>query len=385
MSMPKIAIVHDYFTQRGGAERVAEQLYAMLPGSHIYSTVALPELLPDGIPADQMRTSWIQSLPKMREYYRYYFPIYPLGVKSLNLSDYDVVITSSCGYAKGVKTRPDAIHVCYCHTPMRWVWRYDDYAKREKLGISARAVLPTVLKALRAWDRNAARQPDQFVANSNVVARRIESIYERHAVIIPPPIDVDRFRPSPRQGDYFLVLSRLVAYKRIDLAIAACNRLGRQLKIIGSGPDRERLEAMAGPTVSFLGRLSDDETQCYVSECQALLFPGEEDFGMVPLEVASAGRPTIAFRAGGATETLEEGLTGLLFDKQDVDSLVAAMEEFDSCEWSPSLLRSHAARFDIRVFRERFRQLLEGLGVNLDASQFDPGRDFSAGVQAIVG
>jgi glycosyltransferase involved in cell wall biosynthesis len=379
--MPKIAIVHDYFTQRGGAERVAEQLCAMLPEADVYSTVALPRMLPPGIPPGKMRTSWMQSLPKMEKYYRLYFAIYPLGVRSFDLSDYDLVISSSSGYAKAVHTRPDAIHICYCHTPMRWVWRYTDYAEREKFGVGTRAVLPVVLKALRAWDCNAARQPDQFVANSALVAQRIESFYGRHSVVIHPPIDVGRFHVTSRQNDSFLVLSRLVAYKRIDLAIEACNRLGRHLNIIGDGPDRKRLEEMAGPTIRFLGRLSDQETQRHVSECQALLFPGEEDFGMVPLEVASAGRPTIAYRGGGAAETIVEGLTGLFFDKANVDSLVGAMEEFQHHTWSPSLLRNHARGFDVQVFRNRFRQLLKALGVTLAADEFasDLAREAIAG------
>lgn len=368
--MSRIAIVHDYFTQRGGAERVAEQLYAMFPDADVFSTVSLPEMLPDNIPVEKIRTSWMQSLPKMAKYHRYYFAVYPFGVKSLNLEDYDVVITSSSGYAKGVHTRPDAFHICYCHTPMRWVWRYDDYAERENFGTGARAVLPAVLKALRAWDSNAARQPDQFIANSSVVAQRIESIYGRHAVVIPPPIDVNRFHISPDQEDYFLVLSRLVPYKRIDLAVNACNLLGRTLKVIGNGPDRKRLEEIAGPTIQFLGRLPDEEIQQHVSRCQALLFTGEEDFGMVPLEVASAGRPTIAFRGGGATETIVNGVTGLFFDKPEVASLVAALEEFPRHEWFPSVLRNHAEQFDIQVFQQHFLQLLMGLGIELPASRF---------------
>ena len=253
---------------------------------------------------------------------------------------------------------------------MRWVWRYSDYAEREKFGTGARVVLPTLLKALRAWDKNAARQPDQFVANSTVVAQRIESVYERHAVVIPPPIDVNRFQVSPLQEDYFLILSRMVAYKRIDLAIAACNLLGRPLKIIGDGPDRKRLEQMAGPTIEFLGRVPDEGIQEYVSGCQALLFPGEEDFGMVPLEVASAGRPTIAFRGGGAMETIIEGVTGLFFDKPEVASLAAAIEEFPQHTWSPSRLRNHAAQFDIQVFRKRFLDLLESVGIMLGPNDF---------------
>ncbi len=381
--MPKIAVVHDYFTQLGGAERVAEQLCAMLPEADIFSTVALPNMLPPGISAEKMRTSWMQSLPKIAKYHRLYFAIYPLGIRSLDLSSYDLVITSSSGYAKGVATRSDAIHICYCHTPMRWVWRYADYAARENFGAGARAVLPVAMKALRAWDRNAARQPDQFVANSSQVARRIGSFYERHAVVIHPPIDVNRFHISSRQEDYFLVLSRLVAYKRIDLAIAACNLLGRPLKIIGDGPDRKRLEGLAGPTVEFMGRLSDEETQRYVGQCQALIFPGEEDFGMVPLEVASAGRPTIAFRGGGATETILDGITGLFFDEASPLSLAAAIEEFQNRTWSPSLLRAHASQFNIQAFRDRFRQLLESLGVILEPGEFAARENCSAQAMAV--
>ena len=368
--MSKIAIVHDYFTQRGGAERVAEQLCAMLPEADVFSTVALPKMLPATLSSDQVRTSWMQSLPGIEKYHRYYFAIYPLGVRSLDLTEYDIVITSSSGYAKGVRTRSDAFHICYCHTPMRWVWRYDDYAQRENFGGSARYVLPIVLKALRVWDCNAARQPDQFVANSRIVAERIESLYGRHSVVIPPPIDVNRFHITSDQEDYFLVLSRLVAYKRIDIAIAACNLLGRNLKIIGDGPDRKRLEEMAGPTVEFVGRVADADIQQYVGKCRALLFPGEEDFGMVPLEVASAGRPTIAFRGGGATETIIDGITGLFFDKPETASLVAALEEFPQHIWSPYLLRNHAMQFDIQVFRNQFLQLLKSIGINLEANHY---------------
>ena len=368
--MSKIAIVHDYFTQRGGAERVAEQLCAMLPEADVFSTVALPKMLPATLSSDQVRTSWMQSLPGIEKYHRYYFAIYPLGVRSLDLTEYDIVITSSSGYAKGVRTRSDAFHICYCHTPMRWVWRYDDYAQRENFGASARYVLPIVLKALRLWDCNAARQPDQFVANSRIVAERIESVYGRHSVVIPPPIDVNRFHITSDQEDYFLVLSRLVAYKRIDIAIAACNLLGRNLKIIGEGPDRKRLEEMAGPTVEFVGRVADADIQQYVGKCRALLFPGEEDFGMVPLEVASAGRPTIAFRGGGATETIIDGITGLFFDKPETASLVAALEEFPQHIWSPYLLRNHAMQFDIQVFRNQFLQLLKSIGINLGANHY---------------
>ena len=241
----------------------------------------------------------MQNLPRLGELYRLYFPLYPLGVQSLDLSRYDLVISSSSGYGKGVRTRSDALHVCYCHTPMRWIWRYHDYVSREKLAVSKRLLLPLALKGLKAWDIDAARQPDQYVANSRVVAQRIRDCYGREAIVIPPPIDAGRFVLQAQQDDYYLVLARFVSYKRIDLAVSACNILGRRLVVIGGGPESDKLRALAGPTVTVLGHVSDAEATRYASECRALLFPGEEDFGMAPLELAAAGRPTIAYRARG--------------------------------------------------------------------------------------
>ena len=335
----------------------------MLPDAHVFATVALPEVLPGGLANVPIQTSWMQRLPAMRRLHRFYFGLYPLAVASLDLSEYDVVISSSSGYAKGVRTRSDAIHICYCHTPMRWVWRYRDYAEREKFGTSQRFFLPLLLKGLKTWDSNAARQPDQFVANSRAVATRIRDVYQRESVIIHPPIEVERFAISPTTRNYYLVLSRLVPYKRIDLAVQACTLLGKRLFVIGDGPDRARLEEMAGPSVSFLGRLTDDETSQYASQCKALLFPGEEDFGMVPLEIAAAGRPTIAYRAGGALETVVDGVTGVFFDSPSVNGLAAAIENFETRSWIPHMLRRHARGFDVSTFRRRFYTLLGSLGV----------------------
>lgn len=361
----RIALVHDYFTQQGGAERVAEQLHCMLPTAEVFATVALQDQMPTKLANTNVQTSWMQQLPGMKKLHRYYFLLYPFGVDSLDLSSYDVVVSSSSGYAKGIKTKRDSLHVCYCHTPMRWAWRYQDYASREKFSTSARIALPILLHGLRIWDMNASRQPDQFVANSQIVADRIQQIYKRHSVVIPPPIDVSRFSLSDKQDDYYLVLSRLVPYKRIDLAIEACNLMKRRLIIVGDGLDRKRLQETAGPTVQFMGRLSDEETAKYVGECRALIFPGEEDFGMVPLEVAASGRPTVAFRAGGATETVVDGVTGTFFDHPDAGSLALAMEELETLTFSPTVLRNHAMTFDVRAFRQRFMGLLSSLGVSV--------------------
>lgn len=349
----------------GGAEKVAEELVRMLPGADLHATVALPDLMPQSLVGRKVGTTWMQHMPLMRRHYPTYFMLYPLAVRSLDLSGYDLVVSSSSGYAKGVRTDRDAIHVCYCHTPMRWAWSFDSYAARGTMGAAKRLLLPPMIGALRKWDKAASCFPDHFVANSRTVAERIERTYGRTAEVIHPPIDVDRFHPSNEQEDYYLVLARLIPYKRLDLAIEACSTLGRRLMVIGDGPDRARLVAKAGPTVTFLNRLSDAEVEHYAARCRALIFPGEEDFGMAPLEIAAAGRPTIAYRAGGAVETIVDGVTGVFFDRQDATSLAKAIQRFERQDWSAEVLRSHAEGFGIDVFQSRFRQFLAKVGAPL--------------------
>lgn len=358
----KIAVVHDYFTQSGGAERVAEELYHMLPDAELFATVAIREKLPITLADVPVRTSWMQRLPKMSTWYRLYFPLYPLGVRGLDLSGYDLIISSSSGYAKGVRVGPNAVHICYCHTPMRWVWSFDSYSARESFGGGFRRLLRALISGLRVWDLGAARQPDHFVANSKVVADRILAAYGRYAEVIEPPIDVNRFHVSPVQEDYYVVLARLVSYKRIDLAVQAFTQLGKRLLVIGAGPSLENLKRDAGPSVEFVGRVSDTEVERLAAHCRALIFPGEEDFGMAPLELAAAGRPTIAYRAGGATETVVDGVTGVFFDVQTSDALVAAVERFERLPWDPAVIRKHAEQFSIEVFRSKFANFLRRTG-----------------------
>src|SRR5271168_1708251 len=361
----QIAVVHDYFTQMGGAERVAEELARMLPSASLYSTVAMPHLMPPGLAGRQVETSWMQHLPSMQRHYRLYFLLYPLAVRSLDLSRFDLVISSSSGYAKGVRTNRNALHVCYCHTPMRWAWSFASYSSQETQGAARRLLLPPMMRALRKWDERASNYPDHFVANSKTVAARIQRAYGRTAEVIHPPVDVDRFHPSAEQEDYYLVLARLVSYKRIDLAIDACSVLGRRLLVMGDGPDRARLMAKAGPTIQFLSYVSDAEVEHYAARCRALIFPGEEDFGMAPLEVAAAGRPTIAYRAGGAKETIVDGVTGVFFDRQEPAYLARAIERCEQVEWSAQTLRRYAEGFGIDVFQSRFRQFLARVGAPL--------------------
>jgi glycosyltransferase involved in cell wall biosynthesis len=368
----KIAVVHDYFTQSGGAEKVAEELFIMLPGADLVTTVALADRMPARLKGVPVQTSWLQNMPRMRDLYRLYFLLYPFAVQSLDVSSYDLIVSSSSGYAKGVRTPPGATHVCYCHTPMRWVWDYGRYSARETFSGPQKLLLPLFINALKKWDIAASKQPTHYVANSHVVAERILASYGRTSEVIYPPIEVERFSISEDQDDYYLVLARLVSYKRIDLAVRACTKLNRPLCIIGSGTDLESLKAIAGPSVKFLGRLSDAEVNRYISRCRALLFPGEEDFGMVPLETAAAGRPTIAYRAGGATETIIEGVTGLFFDEQTPEHLADAIERFERENWDPKVLRKHAESFSTQVFQERFLSLLDHLGVPIAPSSARP-------------
>jgi glycosyltransferase involved in cell wall biosynthesis len=358
ISLSRIALVHDYFVQMGGAERVAEAMHDSFPFAPMYTTVALPQSLPQRLRTADIRTSLLQRLPKIDLRFRHYFMLYPFAVEHFDLSQYDLIFSSSSGYAKGVRRRRNAIHVCYCHTPMRWVWRYEDYIAREGFGRIARSVLPFLLWGLRKWDLRASRQPNYYIANSRLVAKRIKAIYGREAFVIPPPIDVNRFHMSDQVDDYYLVLSRLMPYKRIDLAIEACKRMNRRLIVIGDGPDRSRLEKMADDRIEFLGRQSDSIVNYYAARCRALIFTGEEDFGMAPLEANAAGRPVIAFRGGGAVETVDEGKTGVFFDDPNSHALAAAIEKFEGLQWDQYTLRRHAEKFDRSVFSFRVLQFL---------------------------
>ncbi len=357
--MSKIAVVHDYFIQMGGAEKVAEEIHKLFPNAPMFTTVDKRTEVPTVLQNAPVHTSFMQNLPGIKTKFRQYFALYPLAIESLDLKNFDLILSSTSGYAKGVRKKRGAIHICYCHTPMRWVWRYDDYAAREQFSGLKRFLLPPILSGLRRWDLRAAEQPDFYIANSQNIANRIKEIYGREAVVIPPPIDVKRFSANEPDEDFYLVLSRLVSYKKIDLAVEACKKLNRRLVVIGDGPDRKRLEKLAGKQTEFLGRQSDEVVTRYASRCRALLFAGEEDFGMVPLEINASGRPVIAFRAGGALETVIENKTGVFFDKPSVDSLESAIENFEALTWNRQKLRQHAERFDTEIFSQKVSNFLQ--------------------------
>jgi len=361
-SKPHVAIFHDNFAQMGGAERVAEALSRTFPGSDLFSTLTVNERLTPYLQAQKPRNTWMQALPAKVKLFRHYFLLYPFAVEWANLKGYDLIVSSCFGYAKGLRRRDKgSFHVCYCHNPMRWVWRTADYLEREKMPAWKRVVLQALLKPVKMWEIRAAKQPDLFVANSHVVAERLRMAFGVEAKVVFPPIQTSRFAITDGPKDYYLILSRLVPYKRQDLAVEACTRLNKPLYVIGDGPYRKHLESIAGPSVKFLLRQSDEAVNQYVSGAKALIFPGEEDFGMTPLEVNSAGRPVVAFRGGGAVETIHDGLNGVFFDEPTAESLMGAIERLETMEWDPQAIRAHAEQFDTAVFEKKMLEIVRSL------------------------
>ncbi len=357
----KVALVHDYLNQMGGAERVLMALHEIFPDAPIYTSIYDPKLVDPAFQKMDIRTSFMQKFPLVTTHHQPYLPFYPFAMEKLDLRGYDLVVSSSSAFAKGVIVRPETMHICYCHTPMRWCWNYDEYVEREQLGKAARSVLPFLITALRLWDQITAARVDHFIANSPVVADRIQKYYRRESVVIPPPVEADRFPfdASTTPAEYFLIVSRLIPYKRLDLAIEACNQLQLPLVIIGGGRDEERLKQMAGPTIRFMGRLSDQDVLHYYAHCRALLFPGEEDFGITPLEAQAAGRPVIAYGAGGALASVVEGVTGEFFREQTVESLATVLAAFNERMYNAHVIRNHALEFDKPRFRRRILQFIE--------------------------
>lgn len=359
--MPKTVFVHDNFIQVGGGERAGEELARCLPEADMVSSVVVPERLTPYIRSRQVKTTWMQRLPAMKKLYRHYFLLYPFAMRNVDLSAYDSIVSSCYGMAKMVRKKPGALHICYCHSPTRWIWRFDDYLEKENFGRLRKSVLRGLVNLLKNMDLAAAAEVDHFIANSHIVAERIRRYYGREAHVLHPPIRVDRFTPSEQVGDFYLIVSRLAAYKRIELAIAACEQLGRPLKIVGQGPHRAQLEKLAGPNTEFLGRLPDTDVTSLMATCRAFLFPGEEDFGLTPLEVSASGRPCIAFGQGGALETIVPGLNGIFFSKPTAESLAESIERGETMQWDSAAIRKHATKFDASHFERRFVSLVNEL------------------------
>jgi glycosyltransferase involved in cell wall biosynthesis len=349
--IPRVAIVHDYLNQWGGAERVLEELRAVWPDAPVFVSIYDRERMPAAYREWTIRTTFMQRLPGILRNHQPYLPLYPLAFARLDLRGYDLIVSSSSAFAKNIHPTPGALHVCYCHSPMRFAWNAADYARREKLGSPVRAALGPLLRVIRRWDERGTRRVDHLIANSATVAERIGRYYGREAVVIHPPVRTDIPAAESEPDDFFLVVTRLVPYKRLDIVVEAFNRLGLPLRIVGQGRDRAELERRAGPNIRFLGGVSDEEKNHLYARCRATIFPAEDDFGIAQVEAQSAGRPVIAFRAGGATETVRDGVTGVFFDAQTPEALMAAVGRLAEMRFDPATIRAHARTFDATVFR----------------------------------
>lgn len=355
----KVAIVHDYLNQYGGAERVVEVLHEMFPEATIYTTVYLPKEMPDSFRVMDIRTSFMQKFPFMKKHFKKYLLFFPLAVESFNLRGYDLILSSSSGWAKAIRHSPDTLHICYCYTPMRWVWTYQRYIERERIPKIAEIFLRCAIRYLKQWDLRANSRVDRFIAISRLIQERIKSCYHLDSTVIYPPVETARFKMAADHDDFFLVVSRLNTYKRVDLVVEAFNELGLPLIIIGEGPDRAHLEKIAKFNVRFLGKVNDAAIVDHCSRCRAFIFPGEEDFGIAPVEAMSSGRPVIAYAAGGALETVIEGVTGVFFKERKPAALVEAVRKFATMNFNPQSVAEQSSRFDKEVFKRELKTYIE--------------------------
>lgn len=372
----KIAIVHDWLTGMRGGEKCLEVFCSLFPHADLYTLLHISGKVSPLIESMNIRTSFLQHLPLVESQYRYYLPLMPLAIERFDLKGYDLVISSSHCVAKGVLLDPEALHICYCYTPMRYIWdQYDQYFKSGYSGGISSAVMRMIVPWLRKWDVQSSARVNRFIAISKNIQKRIKTYYQCESDVIYPPVNTQFYCPTGEpKGDYFLMVSAFAPYKRLDLAVEAFNKLGYPLKIIGEGQGSSHLRKNAGSNVQFLGRLPDNEVRSHYARCRAFVFPGEEDFGITPLEAQSMGRPVIAFARGGALETVvpdrstwksEYGIpeeltaspTGVFFHNQTSEDLSASVKHFASIEdqFDPVSIRRHALQFDQNVFIDRIR------------------------------
>ena len=355
----RVAIIHHWLVTMRGGERVVEALCEMYPGAEIFTHVYNPDRVSATIRAHKVHTSFINRLPRARRFYQWYLPFMPFALERFDLREFDLVISSDAGPVKGVVTSTDTLHVCYCHSPMRYIWGMEaEYLQGAKW--PARLAFPLIAHYVRLWDFAAAARVDKFVSNSAVVARRIRKVYRRSAEVIPPPIDCAAFAPGPAE-DFYLLAGQLVAYKRPEVAIEACNRTGRRLVVIGEGERLASMRQLAGPTVTVMGAQPLSVLRDHYSRCRALLFPGEEDFGMVPVEAMASGKPVIALGKGGALDTVIDGVTGVLFRDPTADGMAAAIAMFEAREgeFDPVRIAAHAWSFDRAIFKRRMHDVID--------------------------
>ena len=358
----KVAIVADFLTKLGGAERVVDTLLEMFPDADIFTLLYDEQNVGRIFPRSKIKESSLDRWPAfLRMRYKYFFPMMPSLVERLDLTGYDLVISSSSAYAHGVITDLDTKHIVYCHSPMRYAWDYTHhYLQEQDLNFITRAIAGYFLKKIREWDFVAAQRADLFIANSKHVQRRIEKYYRRESEVVYPPVDIERFSVHKTHEDYFLIISTLTPYKKIDLAVRLFNKIRRKLVIIGDGSARASLEAIAGDTIDFLGTRTDQETVEYMQNCRAFIFPGEEDFGIAPVEAMACGKPVLAFKRGGLLESMIEGKTGEFFTEQTVESMEDALGRLQLNEkfYKPGEIRAQAEEFSKEKFMHHMKRII---------------------------
>lgn len=353
----RVALAHEYFAAWGGAEHVARELHRLWPEAPVYTLFAEGRHA-DALRGWDLRTSWLQRLPLSDGRHRLLLPLIPRAVESIAVEPADVLISSSSAFIKGLRVPDGTRHICYCHAPTRYLWDWSEQYVRDEVPLPLRPIASATLARMRDWDVAAAHRVDRFIANSRTVRDRILRFYEREADVVYPPVDVASFKVRDEREDFYLVVSRLVRYKNVDVAVQAFNTLGLRLKIVGEGRDRGRLERLAKDHVEFLGRQPDAQVRELLAVARGLVFPAEDDFGIACVEALASGRPVIALARGGATEIVEDGLTGMLFDEPTPQALIEAVRRAEATRFDPEQLRESARRFDVSVFRERLRRIV---------------------------
>ena len=355
----KVALVHEFLNQLGGGERVLQNFLEIWPDAVVHVLIHDDSKTAGLFAAYKKKLSFLQSLPFTRNHHRLLLPLMPLAIQSFQFNDFDLILSDSSSFAKGVKTQ-GKLHICYCHTPTRFLWsEREDYLSSQPYPGFIKWFARPVLKFLKKWDYKAAQRPHFFIANSDNVKSRIKKYYYRDSVVIWPPVDTDVFHPEGKKENYFFVASRLEPYKKIELVIQAFNELGLPLKVAGSGTASGKLRRMARSNIEFLGRVSDEELRRRYSEAQAFIFPAEEDAGIMILEAQACGTPVIAFRAGGALEVIKEGLTGEFFDRQEAEAIKKVVVKFDGSKYNSQVIKGHAEQFDKKIFQSKIKQFVE--------------------------
>jgi len=363
----KIALVHDFLLRKGGAERVLRVLMDMFPEAPVYTLLYDRKKMGDQFPQERVITSGLQKFPRfILGMHKFLFPFMPAAIEEFDFSEFDLVISSSGAYSHGIITNLNTKHICYYHSPMRYAWDYThEYLKEQNLGAIGELITSRLLHKVRLWDYLAADRVDIPIANSRTVRNRIRKYYRQESDIIYPPVDIESYEMTPHNEGYFLIVSTLTPYKRIDLAVELFNKLGKRLVIIGDGPDRSRLQRIAAENIDFLGFKSDEVVKEYMQNCRAFVFPGEEDFGMAPIEAMACGKPVLAYNKGGLSESMIDGKTGQLFDEQNLESMEAALTQLliNEKDYDPVFIRKHSEQFSRAAFEKAMHQLIEDVSI----------------------